>query len=135
MSMSTIVIGYDPSGTGERALAAGLELANALGAAVHLVLAFSDGGRGALEVTAQRRDAEHRVEQVMQRPESTILSVQAHVLPEAPADAIVRVAKETGADVIVIGNRGAQGARRVLGSVASAIVSHAPCNVFVVKTT
>jgi nucleotide-binding universal stress UspA family protein len=61
--------------------------------------------------------------------------VTLHALPENPADAIVRVATEVGADIIVIGNRGAQGARRVLESVASAIVGHAPCNVFVVKTT
>ena len=58
-----------------------------------------------------------------------------HAIPEAPADAILRIATETGADIIVIGNRGAQGARRVLGSVASAIVGHAPCSVFVVKTS
>jgi nucleotide-binding universal stress UspA family protein len=135
MSMSTIVIGYDPSGTGELALAAGLELALALDASVHLVMAFSDSGRGGLVVTAERREAERRVEQVTRRAENARLSIQTHALPEAPADAIVRVARETNADVIVIGNRGAQGARRVLGSIANAIVRHSPCNVFVVKTT
>jgi nucleotide-binding universal stress UspA family protein len=135
MSMSKVVIGYDASGTGERALEAGAELAAALGAEVHLVTAFSDSSGGGLQITDERRRAEQLLDAAETRIKSTGSKVTRHALPEGPADAILRVATEVGADVIVIGNRGAQGARRVLGSVASAIVGHAPCNVFVVKTT
>ena len=135
MSMSKVVIGYDASGTGERALDAGAELAAALGAEIHLVTAFADASAGGLKITDERRRAEHLLDAAATGIKSTGCKVTRHALPEGPADAIVRVATEVGADVIVIGNRGAQGARRVLGSVASAVVGHAPCNVFVVKTT
>jgi len=135
MSMSKVVIGYDSSGTGERAFDSGVELATALGAEIHIVTAFSDGPKGGTQITTERRDAERLLEKAAGRIKATGAQVFKHAIPEAPADAIVRIATETGADIIVIGNRGAQGARRVLGSVASAIVGHAPCSVFVVKTS
>lgn len=51
------------------------------------------------------------------------------------ADTIVEEARESGATLIVVGNRRVQGAARVLGSVASAVLRQAPCSVLVVKTT
>ena len=38
------------------------------------------------------------------------------------------------ADLIVVGNRGMRGARRVLGSVPNHVSHHAPCDVLVVDT-
>jgi nucleotide-binding universal stress UspA family protein len=35
----------------------------------------------------------------------------------------------------VLGNRRMQGAGRILGSVANSVAHHAPCDVYVVKTT
>jgi nucleotide-binding universal stress UspA family protein len=135
MVMSKVVIGYDPSATAERALEAGVEVAVALGAEIHLVAAFTDRATGGIEITDERRNAERTLAKAAAQIGSTNAQVWQHAIPESPADAIIRVATETGADMIVIGNRGAQGARRVLGSVASAIVGHAPCSVLVVKTT
>ncbi|WP_309233282.1 universal stress protein [Conexibacter sp. W3-3-2] len=52
------------------------------------------------------------------------------------ADAILRIADEQGADLIVVGNKGMTGAARfLLGSVPNKITHHAPCNVLVVRTT
>ena len=51
-----------------------------------------------------------------------------------PADAIVTVAKDIRADLIVVGNRRVQGIGRILGSVATDIAHHAPCDVYIVKT-
>lgn len=133
--ISTIVVGVDPSETGERAFRAGVELAVAVGAQVHLVTAFEDGPGGGEEITPQRREAERILERAANQFGPDGARVRKHALPEKPADAILRVATETKADVIVIGNRGAQGTRRVLGSVASAVIGHAPCSVFVVNTT
>lgn len=135
MGISRVVIGYDPSDRGERAFSAGVEIATALGAEVHLVTAFSDSPKGKVEITDERQHAELTLEKAAGR--ITLLppsKVHRHAIPSRPADAIVEVARETNADVIVIGNRGAQGMSRVLGSVASAIVGHAPCSVLVVKT-
>jgi nucleotide-binding universal stress UspA family protein len=51
-----------------------------------------------------------------------------------PRSAIVDEAAEWGADLIVVGSQGRTGvARWLLGSVASAIVSHAPCSVEVIR--
>jgi nucleotide-binding universal stress UspA family protein len=53
----------------------------------------------------------------------------------SPADAIVQVAKEQQADLIVIGSRGLAGkTRSFLGSTASQVVTYSPCSVLVVKT-
>ncbi len=53
-----------------------------------------------------------------------------------PADAILEVAEEQGCDLIVVGNRGMQGARRLLlGSVPNKISHAAPCSVLIVRTT
>ena len=47
-----------------------------------------------------------------------------------PADAILDVAEEQGADLIVVGNKGMTGAKRfLLGSVPNKVSHHAPCSV------
>ena len=53
-----------------------------------------------------------------------------------PADAILDVAEEQGADLIVVGNKGMTGAKRfLLGSVPNKISHHAPCSVLIIRTT
>jgi len=53
-----------------------------------------------------------------------------------PADAILDVAEERGADLIVVGNRGMAGAKRfLLGSVPNKVSHHAPCSVMIIRTT
>ena len=53
-----------------------------------------------------------------------------------PADAILDVAEETKADLIVVGNKGMTGARRfLLGSVPNKVSHHAPCSVLIIRTT
>jgi nucleotide-binding universal stress UspA family protein len=52
------------------------------------------------------------------------------------ADEIISFAEKEKVDLIIIGSRGLGGAatRFIMGSVALKVVSHAPCNVYVVKT-
>jgi nucleotide-binding universal stress UspA family protein len=53
-----------------------------------------------------------------------------------PADAILDVAEEQGADLIVVGNKGMTGAKRfLLGSVPNKVSHHAPCSVLIIRTT
>ena len=53
-----------------------------------------------------------------------------------PATAICEVAREAGADVVVVGSRGHGFLRRAfLGSICSHVVQHAPCPVLVVRST
>ena len=50
-----------------------------------------------------------------------------------PADVLVRLADECGADLLVIGNKGMK--RRLLGSVPNTVTHKANCSVLVVKTS
>ena len=51
-----------------------------------------------------------------------------------PADVIVQEAEDSGADMIVVGTRGLNAAKRlVMGSVSTTVMHHAPCDVLVVR--
>ena len=53
-----------------------------------------------------------------------------------PADAILDVAEERDADLIIVGNKGMTGAKRfLLGSVPNKVSHHAPCSVLIIRTT
>jgi nucleotide-binding universal stress UspA family protein len=61
--------------------------------------------------------------------------VETHARQGDAADAILDVAEEQGADLIVIGNKGMTGAKRfLLGSVPNKVSHHAPCSVLIVRT-
>ena len=52
------------------------------------------------------------------------------------ADALIRVATNARADLIVVGNRGMAGARRfVLGSVPNKVSHHCPSSLLIVDTS
>ena len=62
--------------------------------------------------------------------------VTTHAREGDPADAILDVAEETGAGLVVVGNKGMTGASRfLLGSVPNKVSHHAPCGVYIVRTT
>ena len=49
--------------------------------------------------------------------------------------AIVDAARQRKADLIVLGSKGMQGARRMLGSIPNKVSHHAPCDLLIVQTT
>jgi len=62
------------------------------------------------------------------------VEVERRVAIGSPAEAICDVAKDVGADVIVVGSHGRGFVQRVLlGSVSEHVVRHAPCPVLVVR--
>jgi nucleotide-binding universal stress UspA family protein len=64
------------------------------------------------------------------------VEVVTHAREGDPADAILDVAEEQGADLIVVGNKGMTGAKRfLLGSVPNKVSHHAPCSVMIIRTT
>ena len=132
---STIVIGLDGSETAQLACDTGVELAQSLGAHVHFVTAYSDASSTADEVTPERQAAQELLESTAARCGPTDGGITNHAVRGSPAATILKVADEIDADLIVVGNRGMTGVRRVLGSVASAVTTQAPCTVLVVKTT
>ena len=62
------------------------------------------------------------------------VEVETHAREGDPADAILDVAEEQEADLIVVGNKGMTGAKRfLLGSVPNKVSHHAPCSVLVTR--
>lgn len=62
------------------------------------------------------------------------LRAEARTLTGDPKNAIVDEGRRTNADLIVVGSRGHSGVAKILlGSVASHVVTHAPCSVLVVR--
>lgn len=57
-----------------------------------------------------------------------------HLLERDPADALLEVADQVNARMIVVGNRGMAGPRRVLGSVPNTVSHGARCSVLIVST-
>jgi nucleotide-binding universal stress UspA family protein len=51
-----------------------------------------------------------------------------------PWEAICAAARDTGADLIVVGSHGYSTLDRFLGTTAAKVVNHAPCSVLVVRS-
>ena len=122
---STIVVGTDGSDTAAKAVSEATELASALGASIELVCAYAPGE----DAGATLRDACEAIE-------AAGVAVTPYAREGDPADAILDVAEERGADLIVVGNKGMTGAKRfLLGSVPNKVSHHAPCSVLIIRTS
>jgi nucleotide-binding universal stress UspA family protein len=136
--ISTVAVGTDGSETASDAVQQAAEFARRFEAKLVLLSAFRtdppppDAGEAewSYSPAAQLRGLLSRTEGEMKEQglECTTLVDEGD-----PADVLVRLADECGADVLVIGNKGMQ--RRVLGSVPNSITHKAGCSVLVVKTT
>jgi nucleotide-binding universal stress UspA family protein/nitrite reductase/ring-hydroxylating ferredoxin subunit len=62
------------------------------------------------------------------------LGVQSKIVTGEPADQICKVAEAEDLDLIVVGNRGMTGARRMLGSVPTQVMHRSPTDVLIAKT-
>jgi nucleotide-binding universal stress UspA family protein len=125
-----IVVGVARVETAQKAARYGIDLASKLGAELHLVTAFS--GSDTSPAAQERQHAEGFLESIAL---SSALPIRTHALPGDPAAAILRVAGEIKADLIVVGNKGMHGASRVLGSVPNNIAHKTNCSILIVSTT
>jgi nucleotide-binding universal stress UspA family protein len=138
---NTIVVGTDGSPTADIAVTRAAELTKLAGANLHVVSAYTPSaarvGADAAEEFAVGPD--FKVDAVLSgtldRLRAEGVEVKPHSPKGDPADAIVEVAVQEGADLIVLGSRGMQGARRILGSVPNKVSHNAPCDVLIVQTT
>jgi len=70
----------------------------------------------------------------MLRLRNTALEIEAEVLDGSPKEVILDVAKEWGANLIVVGSHGYGPVKKfLLGSVSQAVASHANCSVEIVR--
>ena len=144
----SIVVGTDGSDTAGEAVRQATDLAKQVGAAISVVSAYEpvSGSRLREERTEVPRDIEWMVHE-REDVDATLRNAAAGITEAGvavetfarqgdPADAILDVAEERGADLIVVGNKGMTGAKRfLLGSVPNKISHHAPCSVLIVRTS
>lgn len=148
MGYTSIVVGTDGSDTAEQAVARAATLATAEGSRLVVVTAYTPGEGPASSVSADdvppdirftltdRAQAESLAERgrgIARAAGAANVVVQA--LSGDPAEVLLAAAADFGADLIVVGSKGLTGRARLLGSVASAVGHHAPCDVLVADTT
>ena len=144
--IETIVVGSDGSDTAAVAVRNAAELAKSLGARLHIVSAYR--ALSGVRVAGADADPERAgwavsptvsVDAVLDGVAGTARAMasraECYARKGDPAEAILDVAEEQGADLIVIGSKGVQGRwRSLLGSVPDKVSHHAPCSVLIVRT-
>lgn len=74
------------------------------------------------------------LERMQQRMRESGIETETRLKPGDPRHLLVELAEAENADLIVVGCHGHTSlGRRLMGSVATYVVSHAPCNVLVMK--
>ncbi len=142
---TSIVVGTDGSPNANEAVSKAAELARLSGARLHVVTAFKPIAELVINPEAlsvdltsminPEQDAIDLSEQAVKAVAGDGLEVEAHACPGNPADALIETAEREQADLIVVGNRGMRGTRRVLGSVPNSVSHHARCTVMIVQTS
>jgi nucleotide-binding universal stress UspA family protein len=147
--ISSIVVGTDGSDTAGKAVKEAASLASQLGASIEIVSAYAPVSNQRLREEARQAPEDMQwmvtpredVEALLKEAKSTVEEmgvekVTIHPREGDPADAILDVAEEEKADLIVVGNKGMSGAKRfLLGSVPNKVSHHAPCSVMIIRTT
>ena len=145
---NSMVVGTDGSDTANEAVRQAADLAQRLGAKVHVVSAYEPVPEGRLREEREqvpedvawmvnpREDVHATLADASKALEDLGVDVETHAREGDPADAILDVAEEENADLIVVGNKGMTGAKRfLLGSVPNKVSHHAPCSVMIIRTT
>lgn len=140
--MSTVVVGIDGSETAAEAARTAATLAAALGKSLTLVIAHPksrpvhiEGPGGDSWDASAGGEALATANDVARSLRDIVAEIEVVEADGKPADVLVEEAKRLEADVIVVGNRRVQGPSRVLGAIATAVTHHAPCDVYIAKTT
>ncbi len=144
---TSIVVGTDGSDTAGQAVRQAVDLAGAVGAKIELVSAYEPVP--AQRLREERREAPEDIQWAINPREDVNVTLEAaaklaraagvevNIYPRQgdPADAILDVAEEREADLIIVGNKGMTGAKRfLLGSVPNKVSHHAPCSVLIIRT-
>jgi nucleotide-binding universal stress UspA family protein len=144
----SIVVGTDGSDTATEAVRQAAALAHTVGAKLELVSAYEPVAAGRLReerrqapedmqwAISPREDVDATLAAAAELVRGVGVTVDVYARQGDPADAILDVAEEREADLIVVGNKGMTGAKRfLLGSVPNKVSHHAPCSVLIIRTT
>lgn len=147
MAYQSVIVGTDGSATAERAVTQAAELAAADGARLVIVTAYAPSGTASADVDAVPEDIRFtltdrvQAEELAQRGRELARSlgvekVVVQAIEGDPASVLLEAAKDFDAGLIVVGSKGLTSAAHfILGSVASSVAHHAPCDVLVAHTT
>ncbi|MFL5908809.1 MAG: universal stress protein [Solirubrobacterales bacterium] len=143
-----IVVGTDGSETATEAVRTAIELAKLSKSRLEIVSAYEPVSQSRLRDEKEgisgdvayavnpREDVQLVLDNAAAEAKKAKVDVVTHPREGDPADVILDVAEENDADLVLVGNKGMTGARRfLLGSVPNKISHHAPCDVWIVKTT
>lgn len=147
MAYQSVIVGTDGSETAERAVRQAAALAVEHDGRLVIVTAYEPHGDELVEKAGapdelkwmltdrvQAEELARRGQALAGEQGATRVTVQA--IAGSPADVLLETAVDFGADCIVVGSVGLTSAARfVLGSVASSVAHHAPCDVLIVHTT
>jgi nucleotide-binding universal stress UspA family protein len=144
----SIVVGTDGSDTATQAVRLAVDLAQAVGATLELVSAYEPVPAQRLREERRetpedlqwainpREDVDATLEAAAAIAREAGVPVNAYPRQGDAADAILDVAEEKEADLIMVGNKGMTGAKRfLLGSVPNKVSHHAPCSVLIIRTS
>jgi nucleotide-binding universal stress UspA family protein len=131
-SVTKILVGTDTSARAERAIEEAARLARAEDA--ELIVLYVKLPADAREVFDPQKPADpgRYLNELRSRGQRARIRTE----EGDPADRIVEIAREEGADLIVVGNRGLDERRRhrLLRNVPARVASRAPCSVYIVDT-
>lgn len=140
-----VVIGYDFSPSAEQALQRAVEVACRAPQHVLHVIAAIDPRNGLPVIATHKVDyayaeqiqalvADHVKQAFAGRPSVSEVQFFVHARIGRPADEILDLAREVGADLVFVGSHSLTGLERlVLGSVSARVVREAHCPVMVVR--
>lgn len=133
MQREALVVGTDGSRSATVAVRHATELARALDATIHLVTAYKPHS-GALH--DPRVPARAILAQSAAAVEAEQVPLRTYAIPGNPVDALIEIAEDSSARMIIVGSKGMTGTRRfLLGSVPDQVSHHASCTVLIVRST
>lgn len=141
IELTNVLVATDFSESADNALRYGRALARSFDATLHVLTIVEDVFHRGLEAESPQiwvdaqADAEERARRLLASRVNTDADERAVArTSNNPAEAIVAYARETHADVIVMGTHGPKQTSPIgLGSVAEKVVRTAPCPVLTVK--
>jgi len=147
VSYKNILYCTDFSTSARAALPYAIDLAKKYGAALHLLHVYQDAGHIAeFELSSGTKsdyirvahlmgtEMEKRLEDLCQEIAMELGSCERKMVRGKAHIEIIRYAKETNIDLIVMASHGLSGLEHVIfGSTAERVLGESPCNVFIIK--
>jgi EmrB/QacA subfamily drug resistance transporter len=130
---TNIVCGVLPAESALDAARHATELASRFDATVHMVVSFENANDARAHSTPGARISRDDAEQFLSREFDSLPNVRTHALPGSPADNILDVADQCGADLIVVGSPHLLDGECVLGTIPNTVSHRASCAVLIVN--